>query len=76
MDDADREEFLSVLGSVGERSGWRLYAYCLMDNHYHLMVETPKGKLRSPNPGQKRRAPIRDSKNSPCRTTNSELNRP
>lgn len=45
LDNADREEFLSVLGSVVERFGWRLYAYCLMDNHYHLMVETPKGNL-------------------------------
>lgn len=45
LDDTDREEFLSVLGSVVERFGWRLYAYCLMDNHYHLMVETPKGNL-------------------------------
>jgi len=45
VDDADREEFLSVLGCVVERFGWRLYAYCLMGNHYHLMVETPKGNL-------------------------------
>jgi REP element-mobilizing transposase RayT len=44
-DDADREEFLSVLSSVVERFQWRLYAYCLMDNHYHLMVETPKANL-------------------------------
>ncbi|MGQ0579710.1 MAG: transposase [Betaproteobacteria bacterium] len=45
LDDADREEFLSVLGSVVERFGWRVYAYCLMDNHYHLMVETPQANL-------------------------------
>ena len=45
LDDADRREILSVLGSVVERFGWRLYAYCLMDNHYHLMVETPNGNL-------------------------------
>jgi putative transposase len=44
-DDADREEFLAVLSAVVERFGWRLYAYCLMDNHYHLMVETPKANL-------------------------------
>ncbi|HEV8261998.1 MAG TPA: hypothetical protein VGQ19_14750, partial [Burkholderiales bacterium] len=30
---------------VRERFSWRLYAYCLMDNHYHLMVETPKANL-------------------------------
>ena len=44
-DDADREEFLAVLTAVVERFQWRLYAYCLMDNHYHLMVETPKADL-------------------------------
>lgn len=44
-DDADRLAFLSVLGAVVERFDWRLYAYCLMDNHYHLMVETPKANL-------------------------------
>ncbi len=35
-------EFLSVLGSVIGRFGWRLYADCRMDNHYHLLLETPK----------------------------------
>ncbi len=44
-DDADREAFLAVLAAVVERFEWRLYAYCLMDNHYHLMVETPKANL-------------------------------
>jgi putative transposase len=44
-DDADREAFLAVLAAVVERFGWRLYAYCLMDNHYHLVVETPKANL-------------------------------
>ena len=43
--DADREAFLAVLAAVVERFGWRLYAYCLMDNHYHLVVETPKANL-------------------------------
>lgn len=44
-DNADRLEFLSVLATVVERFEWRLYAYCLMDNHYHLMVGTPKANL-------------------------------
>ena len=44
-DDADHLEFLSVLATVVERFEWRLYAYCLMDNHYHLMVGTPKANL-------------------------------
>jgi putative transposase len=45
QDDADREAFLAVLAAVVERFGWRLYAYCLMDDHYDLMVETPKANL-------------------------------
>ncbi len=45
QDDTDRLEFLSVLAAAVERFGWRLYAYCLMDNHYHLMVETPRANL-------------------------------
>src|SRR6266849_5069420 len=44
-DDKDRREFLTVLGEVVERFGWVCYAYCLMGNHYHLVIETPKGNL-------------------------------
>jgi REP element-mobilizing transposase RayT len=44
-DDADRLAFLSVLAGVVERFEWRLYAYCLMDNHYHLIAGTPKANL-------------------------------
>ena len=44
-DDQDRRAFLTVLGDVVERFGWVCYAYCLMGNHYHLVIETPKGNL-------------------------------
>ncbi len=44
-DDADRRLFLDVLGDVVERFNWLCHAYCLMTNHYHLMVETPDGNL-------------------------------
>ncbi len=44
-DDEDRREFLTVLRDVVERFGWICYAYCLMGNHYHLVIETPKGNL-------------------------------
>ena len=40
-DDEDREAFLKVLHSVVSRFNWRCHAYCQMDNHYHLMIETP-----------------------------------
>ena len=44
-DDQDRRAFLTVLGDVVARFGWVCYAYCLMGNHYHLVIETPKGNL-------------------------------
>ena len=44
-DDKDREVFLEVLGFVVVRYNWLCHAYCLMDNHYHLLIETPEGNL-------------------------------
>jgi len=44
-DDTDRQAFVDLVASVIERYGWRCYAYCLMDNHYHLLIETPEGNL-------------------------------
>ncbi len=43
--DADRECFLSVLSGVCEHYNWVCHAYCLMDNHYHLLIETPEANL-------------------------------
>jgi len=45
LSDADRKLFLEVLAHVVERFGWVCHAWCLMTNHYHLMIETPKGNL-------------------------------
>lgn len=45
LGDADRDAFLAVLGATIRRHNWRLHAYCLMDNHYHLLVETPEPNL-------------------------------
>ena len=44
-DDTDRKEFLSILGEVCDRHNWVCHAYCLMSNHYHLLIETPDGNL-------------------------------
>lgn len=44
-DDADREMFLKIIGQVVKRFNWLCHAYCLMDNHYHLLIETPEGNL-------------------------------
>lgn len=43
--DADRLAWLDILGSVCERFNWVCHAYCLMTNHYHLLVETIEGNL-------------------------------
>src|SRR5439155_6991896 len=45
MDDEDRLVFLSRLLRVQVRHGWRCLAYCLMSNHYHLLLETPGANL-------------------------------
>jgi len=44
-DDADRYGFLDILGKTVERYNWICHAYCLMNNHYHLLVETPDANL-------------------------------
>ena len=44
-DDTDRFHFLELLSQLGERFGVRVHAYVLMDNHYHLLLETPEGNL-------------------------------
>ena len=41
----DRERFISYLASATERYGAVVHVYCLMDNHYHLFLETPRGNL-------------------------------
>ncbi|MDA8084702.1 MAG: transposase [Nitrospiraceae bacterium] len=44
-DDTDRSDFLGVLQKVNIRFNWLCHAYCLMKNHYHLIIETPDGNL-------------------------------
>jgi REP element-mobilizing transposase RayT len=44
-DDEDRLAFLDVFSSVIEQFNWVCYAYCLMSNHYHLLVKTPDANL-------------------------------
>ena len=45
LDDQDRLTFLDILGEAVDRFGWVCHAYCLMGNHYHLLVETPEANL-------------------------------
>lgn len=44
-DDFDRTGFLDLLSSVVVKEMFQLHAYCLLGNHYHLLLETPVGRL-------------------------------
>jgi len=44
-DDHDRQCFLETLAEACAKTGWQVHAYCLMPNHFHLVVETPQANL-------------------------------
>lgn len=44
-DDEDRMLFIDLLAKETVQQGWLLYAFCLMGNHYHLLLETPEPNL-------------------------------
>ena len=44
-DDEDRSSFLSALGEMAARFEVEIFAYVLMDNHYHLLLRTPRSNL-------------------------------
>lgn len=45
LDDTDRERFLATLAQTCERTGWQVHGWCLMTNHFHFVLETPRGNL-------------------------------
>jgi REP element-mobilizing transposase RayT len=50
----DREQFLEYLESATVRYGASIHVYCLMSNHYHLLIETPGGNLIANHAAHKR----------------------
>ncbi len=44
-DDVDRQRFVETVGEVCVRSGWQVHAFCLLPNHFHLVLETPRPNL-------------------------------
>jgi len=44
-DDVDRRQFLTTLEEACQKTDWQVHAYCLMRNHFHLVIETPKANL-------------------------------
>ncbi len=47
MDDDDRQVFCQTLTEACVRTGWQVHAWCLLGNHFHLVLETPRGNLVS-----------------------------
>lgn len=45
VDDADRLAWLNLFGNVCDRYRWLCYAWCLMENHYHIVIETKEANL-------------------------------
>lgn len=45
LDDHDRRRFLLLLGKVARKYAWSIYAYCLMGNHYHLVLRLSEAGL-------------------------------
>ena len=45
LDELDRRRYLTLLADVIARHRWRCFAYCLMTNHFHLLVQTPEMDL-------------------------------
>jgi len=44
-DDKDHRRFLDTLAETCSKTDWQVHAYCLMPNHFHLVVETPNANL-------------------------------
>jgi hypothetical protein len=44
-DDEDRRLFIATLGEACAKTEWKIHAFCLMDNHFHAVIETPLGNL-------------------------------
>jgi REP element-mobilizing transposase RayT len=44
-DDLDRKRFVAALGEVCAKTDWQVHAYCRMNNHFHLVMETPNANL-------------------------------
>ena len=42
-DDRDRKLWRATLGEACAKTGWRIQAWVMMNNHYHLLLETRKG---------------------------------
>jgi REP element-mobilizing transposase RayT len=44
-DDNDSKDSLNLLGETSDKFTIQIHAYCLLDNHYHLLIHTPQGNI-------------------------------
>jgi putative transposase len=47
LDDEDKQRFRDLLASCVEKFNWICHSYCLMDDHYQLLIETPDANLQA-----------------------------
>ena len=47
LDDVDRQDYLKTLAEACQKTGFQVHTYCLMRNHFHLVIETPNGWCKS-----------------------------
>ena len=47
LDDVDRQDYLKTLAEACQKTGFQVHAYCLMRNHFHLVIETPNERVGS-----------------------------
>jgi REP element-mobilizing transposase RayT len=45
LNDVDRHDFIKSLAEACQKTGWQVHAFCLMSNHYHVVLETPNANL-------------------------------
>jgi REP element-mobilizing transposase RayT len=45
INDVDRQDLLKTLAEACQKTAWQVHAYCLMRNHFHLVLETPDANL-------------------------------
>ena len=45
LNDVDRQDFVKTLAEACQKTNWQVHAYCLMPNHYHLVLQTPEPNL-------------------------------
>ena len=45
LDDVDRHDFIKTLAEACQKADWQVHAFCLMRNHYHVVMETPNPNL-------------------------------